>query len=951
INIADLSPIGTNFGRRVEKYNVYRTLSIADLPAGNAEPVGSGAELLGSVAHAEAEGTASQGQLRFSFVLDNAAPGWFYFVRPADGNTEGTPSNIVSFGAQGGNLSPVASFTADPTSGDAPLTVGFDASGSSDPDGTNGDISDIVQFQWDFEGDGIVDESSNSPTTQHTYLQPGQFEATLVVFDSGAGFAVSSVAITAGQAGNLPPTAVLSLQPVSGQAPLPVQFDASASTDDGGAGNLTFEWDFNGDGLFDLNSGSEPTAQRQFNTGGEFSPLVRVTDAFGLSATATASLSVADPLPNESPSAVLSADQTIGNAPLSVEFDPSASSDPDGSIAATEMDFDGDGNFDDFSLDPLEKYTHIYETAGNFNATLRVSDDRGAQSAIVLLIQVSEIGNQAPQPSFTVQPQSGNVPLEVEFDASASTDPDGTIVSYAWDFNNDGLIDDNSTDPVLQHTFVDAGQFTVRLTVTDNEGKSSSITDFNAVEVSDPGNQSPTAVLSIQVTQSGFPTVISLDPSASSDPDGSISKYEYDFDGDGDFEISVGSDAVQEYPYFRIGTFTPVLRVTDNDGASSTDSDIAVQPDQGWSTVTVDTVADPGDTSVAFVSSGINGLTKRFVVCYTEDPGSTLRSSNAPAILPTSWTVPVQAAGNCRTGVSLIEVDDAPAAFFTLEGGTDVGGVGYVRALDGKGNSWGTPQTVATFGAAGAQRLSAVISGGNPGVLSCSSSSLLIRFIGATDSTGSAFSSPVNVFNNASSGFIPGMRGLVVNDRPAVLHFNDSNFGDLEYRAASSSDGSSWPANGQVVSSEVQSSNQRYVGAATKLSNGFPMVAYEEIIDNSSQVVLAIALNQQGSAWLLGKGQVDLPFLDDPVLSDFNLELLGDLPVISFRMRNLSNSALAFAIAEDPTGLVWGPTEIIDGEGRPGKSCSLVHNGTHYVISQFDENSGEMRISTRPTSL
>ncbi|MCB1220640.1 MAG: PKD domain-containing protein [Planctomycetales bacterium] len=852
LNIADLSPIGSNFGRRVEKYNIYRSLSIDDLPASNGGPVGSGAELLGSLPHNQATGIPSQGQLQFSFQLENAAPGWFYFVRPADGNSEGTPSNVASFGAKPDNLAPLASFTAEPQSGDAPLVVSFDASGSSDLDGVNGDISDIVQFLWDFDGDGIVDESSTAPTTQHTYLQPGQFNVTLTVFDSGAG---------------------------------------------------------------------------------------------------QASLSIADPLPNEPPTAVLTADQPIGNVPLSVVFDPTASSDTDGSIIVTEMDFDGDGNFDDFSTDPAESYTHLYETAGNFSATLRVTDDRGAQATAVVLVQLSAQGNLPPLPQFSFQPDSGEVPLEVEFDASASTDPDGTIVSYDWDFNNDGLVDDSSPDPVLQHVFTDAGTFIVRLTVTDDGGLSTSSIFTDPLEVSDPGNLAPLAVLSVEVTQAGFPTIVSLDPSASSDPDGTISQYEYDFDGDGDFEISVNDDSVQQYPFYRTGSFSPVLRVTDNDGASATDSDISVQPTEGWATVLVDTVPNPSDTSLAFVTSGINGLTRRFVVCYTDSVDGALRSSNAPAFLPTGWTTPVLAAPASGDAVSLIEVDDRPAAFFTLPGGSGVGGVGYVRALDGKGTGWGEPLAAATFGAAGADRLSAVVTAGNPGVVSCHGSSLLIRFIAATDATGTAFAAPVDVFSGGSSAQVPGMRALVVDGNPAVFHLNAPVFGDMEYRAATTASGSSWPTEPRTVLQDVKTGTQGYIGAATKLSNGFPMVAFQDLGDASTKVVLAIATVIDGSSWLIIEDPVDLPFLDGALLSDFSLELLGDRPLMVFRMRNQGNSALAFAIADDASALSWGDTEILDGTGRPGQSCSLVHNGTHFVVSHFDQATGELRISTRPTSL
>jgi len=66
----------------------------------------------------------------------------------------------------------------------------------------------------------------------------------------------------------------------------------------------------------------------------------------------------------------------------------------------------------------------------------------------------------------TATPISGNIPLSVAFDASASYDPDGTIASYAWDFG-DGT---SAAGVAASHTYTQAGNFTATLTVMDNAG-------------------------------------------------------------------------------------------------------------------------------------------------------------------------------------------------------------------------------------------------------------------------------------------------------------------------------------------------------------------------------------------------------------------------------------------------------------------------------------------------
>ena len=74
--------------------------------------------------------------------------------------------------------------------------------------------------------------------------------------------------------------------------------------------------------------------------------------------------------------------------------------------------------------------------------------------------------NQSPTASFTATPTSGQVPLNVAFDASASSDPDGSIASYAWNFGDNTT----GTGASISHSYTSAGTFTVTLTVTDNLG-------------------------------------------------------------------------------------------------------------------------------------------------------------------------------------------------------------------------------------------------------------------------------------------------------------------------------------------------------------------------------------------------------------------------------------------------------------------------------------------------
>jgi uncharacterized repeat protein (TIGR01451 family) len=114
---------------------------------------------------------------------------------------------LVGNAACRANNAPTASFTATPTSGDAPLTVAFDASGSSDPDA--GDT--IASYTFTF-GDGTAPVTQSSPKISHTYSTAGDYRATLTVRDSrGLDSATTAV------------------EPISVEAPAPTGADLSVN--------------------------------------------------------------------------------------------------------------------------------------------------------------------------------------------------------------------------------------------------------------------------------------------------------------------------------------------------------------------------------------------------------------------------------------------------------------------------------------------------------------------------------------------------------------------------------------------------------------------------------------------------------------------------------------------------------------------------------------------------
>lgn len=258
---------------------------------------------------------------------------------------------------------------------------------------------------------------------------------------------------------NIPPVASFIALGLPGEAPLTVAFDASESNDPDGA-IASYSWDF-GDGTILEDGGVSPS--HEYNEGGTFKVTLTVTDDGG--AMEVTSVDINIDAANITPTASFIALGLPTEAPLTVVFDASLSSDPDGVITSYSWDF-GDGTFlEDGGVSLLHEFTE----GGTFSVTLTVTDDDGATGISSLDINV-EAPNISPVASFEADITSGEVPLTVAFDASASSDIDGVIASYSWDFGDGTVLEDSGV--CLSHEFTNIATFEVTLTVIDDNGDS-----------------------------------------------------------------------------------------------------------------------------------------------------------------------------------------------------------------------------------------------------------------------------------------------------------------------------------------------------------------------------------------------------------------------------------------------------------------------------------------------
>ncbi len=383
-------------------------------------------------------------------------------------------------------------------------TCNFDGSASTDPDGT------ITSYDWSF-GDGTT---ATGVTTAHGYSIGGSYTVTLTVTDnSGAKTIVTHTATP-----NLPPTASFAPSCVGDAC----SFDASASSDPDGA-IASYAWIF-GDGA----TGTGAAASHTYTQSGTYNVTVTVTDAQGATSSTTHGVTVDAP-----PTAAFTSACT-GDA---CTFDATSSSDADGSIVSYVWTF-GDG-----ATATGATASHTYATSGTHAVQLVVTDNAGVTASVTH----NAIADQAPTAAFT----SSCTDLGCTFDATTSSDPDGSIASYSWDFG-DGTI---TTGVAPAHNYATGGTHTVTLTVTDNLGATGSIAHTVSV------NAPPVSAFTPSCTLMGC----TFDGSASHDPDGSIVTYAWDF-GDG----ATAGGVTAAHTYTLAGTWPVRLTVTDSSSRAVT---------------------------------------------------------------------------------------------------------------------------------------------------------------------------------------------------------------------------------------------------------------------------------------------------------------------------------------------------------------------------------------------
>ena len=550
------------------------------------------------------------------------------------------------------------------------LTV--DGSGSSDPDGV------LVSYEWDCDisgGPGFSSPSTSSLFTC-TYAAQGTYTARLRVTDDDGSSDVGDATVFVT---NQPPVAEAG-GPYSGSQSVAMPVFAFGSTDADGS-IVTYEWDCTNDGTWDVTSTSETGDTCMYPNIGSYTIALRVTDDDGAQATDTATALIGNQDPVAAPGGPYAALQ--GQA---LTIDGSASADTDGALVDFAWDCDSSNGVSLTSTGTTSSFGCTYAAVGTYTVTLQVTDDDGATNTVTTTVSVS---NGAPV-AVAGGPYLGVKNVAVSLDGSASSDADGTLVSYAWDCDSDGSVDVTQSTPVAVCIYAGVGTYTATLVVTDNDGGTA--TDTATVNIPAVG---PTADAGgpYAGTQ-GVP--IALDGSGSADSDGNIVTYEWDCEGDGVFEfISFNAnDVTCMYP--TVGLYTLRLQVTDDDGLTDMATTMVALAN-------ILPVADAGGPYTGTEASAIamdgtgSGDTDGVLVEYSWDCDS---DGLPDVILPTpsgatcsyvasgSYTVTLTVTDNDGATdsdtASVAVVSSPPSA---VAGGPYTGDEGGLILLDGSGSS------------------------------------------------------------------------------------------------------------------------------------------------------------------------------------------------------------------------------------------------------------------------
>ena len=218
-------------------------------------------------------------------------------------------------------------------------------------------------------------------------------------------------------------------------------------------------------------------------------------------------------------------------------------------------------DFGDGTTSNQQNPTHEYTQLGTYTVKLTVKNAAGDTDTKTREIVVV---NAPPEASFSYNPLNPIVNQTITFDASASSDIDGVIANYTWNFGDGGV----GYGKIVKHSYTKGGSYKVELKVKDNDGATNSVSRMITVN-NQTGNKPPIANFVFTPSNPSVGDEVTFNASSSYDPDGHIVLYKWDWNGDGKFDSSY-TQPIAKHSWSKAGKYVVTLQVIDNASLSNT---------------------------------------------------------------------------------------------------------------------------------------------------------------------------------------------------------------------------------------------------------------------------------------------------------------------------------------------------------------------------------------------
>ena len=444
----------------------------------------------------------------------------------------------------------------------------------------------IQEYYWEIRNnDGIIVHTDNTENTSFRTNKPGKYNAKLSISDAEGNQATELIVL---HISSLTPTANFTIKKEQLSFPSVRIFDASSSSDPEGE-PLTYSWDFNGDGIFEVEGTKNSSTEHRFEETGSYKIYLKATDPYGEEDMLIRNMYI---------DSILNVDFDL-NA-LAIQKNQEIIASPESNYATDFFWSFGDDTNSSGSLEPV---THKYDQSGNYMITLTVFDKDNNKNSVSKRVFVGD--GESPVAAYEVQVSGRkNFPRmniceeglgiaitrrdTINLSGAPSINIDGTayMLDYNWDFG-DGEF---GSTKVSAHRYSEKSNdecYKVVLRVKDRITGKSNSTEALYVKVMNiaPVIQKLIIQENVEIENNTTPYEVRLRAQGAYDPDGNIKKYRWWYRRvDEDIKKKRGLIQTQT-PYANLtilsdgisgmqNEYVFVVEMTDNEGVKTISEDL-----------------------------------------------------------------------------------------------------------------------------------------------------------------------------------------------------------------------------------------------------------------------------------------------------------------------------------------------------------------------------------------